>query len=251
MKPLALTVASLSLALAAIACGGSSTSDGGAAGNGGSAGSGGSSGNGAAAGTSGTSGVGGGPIQCTSLVPCCDANGNAVDPTCDHNGMPKCPSGTSFPKSGTCSPSGCSPDKPCAKTEYCDYPDNLCGKGEAGSCKPRPQGCDLLYDPVCTCEGKEAGNECGAYASGQDISLDSCGAAPGFFACGTKACKKGSQYCIHEISDVGGIPDTYSCGEFPAQCISPTPCECLKNKPCGGFCKVDSSGNATLTCPGG
>lgn len=232
--------------LAVTACGGSSKSDPGAGGGSG----GGSSGTGGSGATA-ANGGGGGNVPCTSIVPCCDASGNSVDPVCDSNGMPQCPSGTQFPTSGTCTASSCTSQSGCSSNEFCDFPDDLCGKGQPGSCKPRPNGCDLIYDPVCTCTGKIAGNACAANAGGQDVRAGGCTAPTGFFECGAKFCAEGSQYCIHEISDVGGIPDSFACGTFSPACVAGAPCECLKAMPCGEFCSVDAGGNTKLTCPGG
>lgn len=235
------------------ACGGSTASDGGGAGGSGANGTGASAGSGGAGASGGSGGSGGGPLPCTSFVPCCDGNGNSVDPVCDANGTVSCPPGSSFPASGICSKtSSCSPSVPCSNSEYCDYPDDRCGEGAKGVCKPRPNGCDLLYAPVCTCNGTQAGNECGAYAGGVDVSvLGNCPPPPDTFACGSKFCDGTFQYCLHSVSDVGGIPDSYSCEPIPAGCASKATCACVKQQPCGDWCTTDGAGNVTLTCPGG
>src|SRR5688572_4878241 len=61
--------------------------------------------------------------------------------------------------------------KTCAASEYCDYNQDNCGANDTlGVCKPRPEACDNIYSPVCSCAGTVAGNDCEAYATGQDLS---------------------------------------------------------------------------------
>jgi hypothetical protein len=67
----------------------------------------------------------------------------------------------------------CSKVVKCADSEYCDYPNDDCGRGGAiGACKARPTGCPLLYAPVCTCLSKVASNDCAAHADGEDPNAD-------------------------------------------------------------------------------
>ena len=236
---------------AAAACGGSTDGDGSSGGSSGSGGSaGGAGGNGGAGGAGGTGGTGG----CQAIAPCCDSQGNSVDPICPGGGPPQCPPGTTVPPTGICEkPSSCSPTNPCAATEYCDYPDDLCGAGSPGTCEPRPRGCDLLYAPVCGCDGKEHGNDCSARSSGSDVSASGgCASPQGTFACGAAFCMLGSQYCLRAVSDVGGIPDSYECKPLPASCGKTPTCTCLEAEPCGDWCETGATlGEIMLTCPGG
>ena len=223
----------------ASACGGSAKTDG----------SGGAGGSGAGGGGGATTGGSGGTGGCESLVPCCDGAGNPVSPVCDATGMPVCPPGAAFPASGVCSAGQCSPTVPCAAGEYCDYPDDRCGQGMAGTCKPKPTGCDLLYAPVCSCDGSVAGNACAAMAGGTDVNKNGgCTPPMDTFACGDVFCAFGSEYCLRGVSDVGGEPDSYGCKPLPAQCQS---CSCVANGPCGDWCEAAADGSLTLTCPGG
>lgn len=59
----------------------------------------------------------------------------------------------------------------CTATEYCAYePGQYCGGADASSvCKPRPQACDTLYDPVCGCDQKDYGNACEAAMAGTGV----------------------------------------------------------------------------------
>lgn len=258
--PRVVTSASLILVFSLLAaCGGSTDVDGsgGAAGSAGSGASAGSGGSGASAGSGGsgaTAGSGGSGGFCESFVPCCDSSGNEVSPICP-SGMPECPPGASWPPPGTgmCSGSStCSPQKPCASDEYCDYSDDLCGAGDDGTCKKRPQGCGLLYAPVCGCDGNVAGNECSAQSAGQDVSAKGgCTPPSGTFGCGMLFCNVGTQYCQHSVSDVGGWPDSFSCNELPSSCGSAASCACLAGETCGTWCDTDAGGNLKLTCPGG
>lgn len=234
------------LGLVFVACGGST--DGDSSGSGGSASGG--SGGASTGGTSGSGGAGG----CTSIVSCCDSSGNPVDYQCQ-NGMPVCPSGSSFPSSGTCTPStseACNPTKPCSADEYCDYPDNLCGKGAEGTCKPKPTSCDFTYAPVCTCDGTIASNDCAGYTEGNDIDAENdCPPPVNTFACGNVFCQIGQEYCQRAVSDIGGEPDSYSCKPVPDACGKTPMCSCLVNEPCGQWCESLALAQLTLTCPGG
>jgi hypothetical protein len=232
-----------------VACGGSTDSDSSGSGGSSTGGSGGAS----TGGTGASSGSGGGG-GCTSLVPCCDASGNPVNHQCQ-NGMPVCPPGASFPSAGFCTPStsgACNPATPCSATEYCDYPDNLCGTGAEGTCKPKPTGCDFNYAPVCTCDGTIASNECAGYTAGNDIDAENdCPPPTNTFACGNVFCQVGFEYCQRAVSDVGGEPDTYACKPVPDSCGKTPICSCLVNEPCGQWCQSSGLAQLMLTCPGG
>jgi hypothetical protein len=186
-------------------------------------------------------------------VSCCDGSGNPVDYLCQ-NGQPVCPPGAAFPPSGTCSTNSgtCSPSVPCSANEYCDYPDDLCGTGAPGACKPKPRGCELLYAPVCTCDGSIASNACAGYTAGNDIDTQNqCAPPEGMFACGNGFCNVGLEYCQHGVSDVGGEPDTYACMPVPPSCGKTPTCSCLADEPCGQWCNAPELAQLTLTCPGG
>lgn len=56
----------------------------------------------------------------------------------------------------------------------CDYEPPSCGEGgDAGFCRLQPDLCELIYQPVCGCDGQTYSNECVALANGVDA------AAPG------------------------------------------------------------------------
>lgn len=58
----------------------------------------------------------------------------------------------------------------CADDEFCDFEDpHSCGAAdEGGMCAPRPDGCSLIFDPHCGCDGVTYDNECAAHAAGID-----------------------------------------------------------------------------------
>jgi Kazal-type serine protease inhibitor domain len=70
----------------------------------------------------------------------------------------------------------------CVKGTYCDYPPGaLCGAADqTGTCQPKPEACDDVYDPVCGCDDRTYGNECEANARGVSVlHAGSCSAPAG------------------------------------------------------------------------
>lgn len=184
--------------------------------------------------------------------------GCAIDPTSDTtNADPSGSSsesesgetGASESESGeTGEPSACIG---CAESEYCYFPDGLCGAGEPGQCEPKLGEC--WDNPVheCGCDGMIYMLGCAAVA-GVDRHMDAsaCTVAPEEFPCGPWLCNSDSMYCQVQVSDVGGEPNVYNCLSPPDCGGDPVDCTCLANEPCGFMCEATGPG-FTLTCPGG
>jgi hypothetical protein len=145
----------------------------------------------------------------------------------------------------------------CADTEYCDYPDDICGAADGqGVCRARPQVCPDNYSPTCACNGMVYGNNCEAAGAGFDVSdISSCmPPMANQFNCGHGFCDSVTEYCAKTYSDVGGTPDSYVCAPLPAACAGMQPsCACIGN-PCGapipGECVATGIG-FKVSCPGG
>ena len=145
-------------------------------------------------------------------------------------------------------------DETCLQDEYCDWALNLCGVPDydEGTCKPRPEGCDDFYDPVCGCDGEVYGNSCEANAVGVDVDEEGeCAAPDGYFSCGPGFCFVDVNYCMLGLSDIGGEPNYWNCMAVPAGCTNGPDCTCLAGEACGDMCEATGDGGFQLTCPGG
>lgn len=141
----------------------------------------------------------------------------------------------------------------CGEGEFCAWELHTCGAdpSDVGACMPRPDACDAVFQPVCGCDLMVHGNLCEAQAAGVDVAIDGgCEAPEGYFPCGPIFCDIAGSYCAHELSDVGGIPDSFQCAPLPDNCQQGD-CSCLAEVPCGLSCEVIEGGGFEVACGGG
>jgi hypothetical protein len=71
----------------------------------------------------------------------------------------------------------CEVNGDCWPTQYCDSAHNGCG--ETGACRVVPEGCPLIYDPVCACNELTYDNACfAAMAKVTIFATGKCGPCP-------------------------------------------------------------------------
>jgi hypothetical protein len=111
----------------------------------------------------------------------------------------------------------------CADDEYCDYaPEAICGRADAtGVCVPKPQACDLIYAPVCGCDGQTYDSACFANLEGVSVERDGeCETEPNPVCGGITGaqCESGN-FCNFPIETMCGAGDqTGTCEPIPSAC---------------------------------
>ena len=141
----------------------------------------------------------------------------------------------------------------CPADHYCDHDENDCGAGDGlGTCRPKPQACNGVVDPVCGCDGAMHSNACTAQIAGVDLNALGCAQTATTFACGYKLCDVLSEACVKTGNDAPPPATTYACVPAPPSCAGDFPtCACASSlaTACGGTCTNNVAGSVTIACP--
>jgi len=133
----------------------------------------------------------------------------------------------------------CNSNTDCLATEYCEKQEGDCNSN--GQCRPRPDACYDLWDPVCGCDNNTYGNACEAARAGVSISH----AGQCRLTCSTNSdCPQGT-YCSKPDGDCAG---TGVCEEMPLVCpdIWDPVCGC-DDKTYGNACEAAAAGVAVVS----
>jgi hypothetical protein len=141
----------------------------------------------------------------------------------------------------------------CERGEYCDFPpDASCGAADqTGTCAPIPDACDLIFDPVCGCDGRTYSNACLANLAGVSVASDGeCDGGPGAVCGGLLGTQcPNDQFCDFPPGATCGFADATGICE-----LRPTVCTDDFNPVCGcdgrtysNACEANAAGFSVLS----
>ena len=149
----------------------------------------------------------------------------------------------------------------CTRGQFCDFaPEAQCGAADAtGLCRPIPDVCATIDEPVCGCDDKTYGNACSANMAGVSVVSDgecspggggrSCGGLLGLQCDADEFCKFGSD-ALCGTADATGI-----CAPIPSSCdtLFDPVCGC-DDQTYGNACEANMAGVSVASdgeCGGG